>query len=434
MDSGLIQQLLTALLLGILIGLERERSERGNDMNNGKHIEPAAHGKHAFAGIRTFALMSLLGAVSVLVSRDAPVVFWIVTAGFFVFITGVYVTNSLTSKSVGATTEVAALFAYFIGVLSANERFLTATVIALLVLMILHFKAPLHTLAEKVSTEEIRSTLKFMIIAFVILPLLPHEGYGPYEVLNPYLIWLMVVFISGISFISYIAIKLIGQRKGIGLTGFLGGFISSTALTLSFSQQSKENKNVVNPYVFAVVIASSAMFFRVLLEVSVIHPDLLGSLLIPMLAMGVTGVLSAVYIFSKKDEQKGTNKIAESAMELKSPFRLTPALTFGLLFAAILLITRYAEDFFGSQGVYITSFISGILDVDPITVSMANLSKSGSVTNAVAATAITIAAMTNTVAKGSLFFFLGNKKVAKRIAAVFAIMLASGIISLQITG
>ena len=418
MDFEIIRQLLTALALGTLIGLERERSEREEK-------------KFSFAGIRTFALMGLFGVVATIISEGAPILFWILTGGFLLFLIAAYVTNSLMTKTIGATTEFAALFVYFIGVLCAQNEYTLATILRLILLAILHFKTPLHTFAAGVNKEELTSTVKFMIIAFVILPLLPNQTYGTYDVLNPYVIWLMVVFISGMSFISYIAIRLVGPHRGIGLTGFLGGLISSTALTMSFSGQSKKNPSVVRPYVFAVVIASSAMFFRILVEVFVLNRELFNALIIPLGVMGGVGLLCAYYIFTQNNSRHLEQKeIKSSTLALKSPFQLKPALQFGLIFGFILFFSKSAQAFFGNEGVYLTSVFGGLMEVDAITVTMANLSKSNSIGISTGALAVSIAAIINTLTKGLIFLLFGNRAAALGIAKIFAIMVFSGIVAL----
>jgi uncharacterized membrane protein (DUF4010 family) len=247
-----------------------------------------------------------------------------------------------------------------------------------------------------------------------------NQGYGPYEAFNPYIIFLMMALILGISLLSYVAIRFLGPRKGIGLTGFLAGLISSTALVLSFSGQSKNNKKIVNPYVFAVVIASSAMFFRILVEVFVLNKELLEKLVIPMGVMGGVGLIAAVVLWGKKDKD---------VLKMKNPLCLWPVLKFGVFFAAIMFLAKFMQEVLGDRGLYLTSLVSGIMDVDAITVSVANLAKNG-LESSVAVNAIVIAAMMNTIVKGGMFLFLGNRKVALRILMIFAIMLVFGGISL----
>ncbi len=415
MELSIFQQLGVAVVLSGLIGLERERRSQ-------------LHEYKSFGGIRTFSLIGLLGALSYMLSLHSPVIFAVLTAGFLGLLIASYVMTNMKSKVVGATSEIAAIMVYIIGIMSAMENYLLATSVALISVAILHFKRPLHDWAKDVKNVEILSTIEFVLIAFIVLPLLPNTAFGPYEFFNPYIIWLMVVFISGISFISYIAIKLFGAKRGILFSGFFGGLISSTALTLSFSGQSKKNKSLISPYVVAVVIASSAMFVRVLVEVAILNPVLVKMLLLPMLSMAAVGSIAILYFILGKDGSSH-KKVKHKPMKLESPFSLWPALKFGMFFASILFFAKFAQATMGDKGLYITSFVSGLLDVDAITVSVATLAK-GELSTLSAVTAITIAAMTNTVAKAGMFFVFGARKAAIRIAVVFTLMLIAGGVSL----
>lgn len=421
-----LQNLGLALLLGGLIGLERERVFKG--FAESKEI----------GGIRTMTLSSVLGYVAYSVFGQDPFLFAIITAGFFLLVLASYFMSSNLNKNAGATTELAAIFVYLIGVLMGMDQLIHATSITLVVLLLLYFKEALHTFARKVEKKELYATLKFVAIAFVVLPLLPNETFGPLDVLNPYVIWLMVVFVSTISFASYIAIKFLGAKKGIGVGGFLGGLISSTAVSMSFSDMSRKGKKLVYPFVFGILIASAAMFFRVLLEISVLNRELLMYLFRPMLAMGLAGVLASLYFWLRKERthEKGgvakavgakAAKFDEKELNLKSPFRLMPAIQFGLFFAALLVISKYASANFGDQGLYITALISGLADVDAITVSMANLSKAGEIGMPVAAIAVTIAAMVNTMVKGLIVLIFASRGVGVRTILSMLFIIAVGV-------
>lgn len=410
----IFQQLGVALVLSSLVGLERERKYQLYDYKG-------------FGGIRTFALIGVLGALSYILSFSTPLIFPVITAGFLLMVSISYFITAKQYGMTGATSEIAAVLIFLVGVLCARSDYVLAVSISLIVLAALHFKSGLHKWAKQLKSQEMVSTIQFMIIAFVVLPLLPNQGYGPYEFFNPYVIWLMVVFISGISFASYIAIKLFGENRGIFVTGFLAGLISSTALTLSFSAESKKNKKIVTPYAVAVIVASSAMFFRILVEVSVLNQELFSELLLPMGVMGVVGILAFLIFLLKKDPKKSNKSLKRDFSKMKSPFSFVPALKFGAFFAAILFISSFLMDQFGNKGLYLTSFVGGLMDVDAITLDVSN--KEG-ISTTVGVTAITIAAMVNTVVKGGIFMMLGNKKVAVKIALVYALMILVGVICL----
>ena len=415
MDFEILQKLGVALALASLVGLEREHKNQLKGVTN-------------FGGVRTFALIGLFGALSHYFSTFSMAIFGILTAGFLALVVVAYVMSSKAHNDVGSTSEIAAILMYLVGVLSSMGQYLVATIVALAVMLILHFKDPLHQWAKHLQSREIVSTIQFLIITFVVLPLLPNQYYGPYDFFNPYLVWLMVVFISGISFLSYFLIKVLGARRGIVASGFLAGFISSTALAFNLSEESRKNSGIIGPYVLAVVIASTAMFFRLLLEVFVLNRELFLLLLIPMLVMGFVGVSAGIFIWRKN--KNIPNVVEKRAMEMKSPFSLWPALKFGAFFAVILFLSNFAGKVFGDAGTYFTSVFSGILDVDATTISsLTNLEK-GKISQDVAVNAITIAAMTNTFAKGAIFLFFGNRKVALKIVAVFGLVLAGGAVTL----
>jgi len=416
MYLDLFQQFGTAVALSFLIGLEREQNKQ-------------SLGNITFAGIRSFMFIGLLGALAFYFLQTSVVLFSLITAVVFALLVAAYVVVGIKTSKIGITTEVAAIVTYIIGGLCVTGNYVFAVCLTITILAILYFKGPIHRWAGSVNRDEIISTIKFMIIAFVVLPLLPNHGYGPYEVFNPYVIWLMVVFISGISFLSYIAIKLIGPRRGIGVTGFLAGLISSTALSMSFSRESKENKSIINPYVFAVVVASTAMYLRVFLEIYVLNKEMVRFAMVPLFSMAFVGIVSALVLWIWKDGG-AKNRLSEKAYKLKSPFRLKPAIQFGLFFAIILFISKLGYIYFGQSGVYLVSLISGVVDMDAITVSMAKLGGGETMSYSTAVTAITLASISNTIFKGGLFVIFGSRKSAKRLSFVFFLMIVAGILSL----
>jgi len=414
MTLNLIQQFATALALSILIGLEREQHK--TVLKN-----------TSFAGVRTFSLIGLAGALAFSLMEISVWAFVLICAVVFSFIVSSYVITSSKFGRIGVTTEMAAVLTFIIGGLCSMGQYIFAVSLSLVVLAIMYFKIPLHSWAKSIKRTEIIATIKFLLIAFVILPLLPDRQiviYG-YELFNPYFVWLMVVLVSGISFLSYVAIKIFGVKKGIGFSGFLAGLISSTALTLGFSKDSKDNKAVVAPYVFAVVIAGTAMFFRVLVEIFVLNRILLFEILLPFLVMAIVGGFSAFFVFAKGDKNSADQEMKKEVYELKSPFSLWPALKFGAFFAFILIVSKIGQSQFGDSGLYIVSFISGLLDVDAIAVSVAGLAKNG-LSNEVAANALAIAVISNTMFKGFLFFLFGARRPALKILAIFSTMAAVG--------
>ncbi|NQV91326.1 MgtC/SapB family protein, partial [Candidatus Woesearchaeota archaeon] len=271
----LIQNFAIALALGLLIGLEREYAryqKRGHD----------------YGGIRTYPLIALFGALAAFISDlYSPFVLLggILMIGVLIIVA--YFQMSATErKFTGVTSEVAGFLTFFIGILAYYGEFTLAIVLAVVITILLYLRSFLHHFAEKLNPGEMSDTLKFAVVAFVILPFLPDRGFGPHGIFNPYVTWLMVVFISGIGFVGYIFMKWFGE-KGVMLAGILGGLISSTATTSSFALRSKkENKNYL-PLVMGVVLANGIMFMRILIEVFVINQELFWYVLIPMSVLAV---------------------------------------------------------------------------------------------------------------------------------------------------
>jgi uncharacterized membrane protein (DUF4010 family) len=279
-------------------------------------------------------------------------------------------------------------------------------------------------LVRLITREDIRATLKFAVITAIVLPVLPDKAFGPppLDVLNPYEIWLMVVFISGISFLGYVLVKAVGARQGIGLTGLLGGLASSTAVTLSFAERSQRETGLDRPFAQAIIVAWVTMFPRVLLEVAALNAKLLENLWLPMAAAMVVGLIYSAYLYlSQRTAER-------SEVAFSNPFKLGPALKFGLIYAAILLISRAAQVYLGSTGVYISSVVGGLADADAITLSMAELSQGGGgLSTETAARGVVLAAMSNTVAKGGIVLASGSPALRKTVLPGFALILVTGI-------
>jgi uncharacterized membrane protein (DUF4010 family) len=410
MDTLLILKFVIALAIGALVGLERERKRKETE----------------FAGIRTFIFIALLGILSGYLSQPFPYFFLIAFAGLFFLLGLSYWVITRDNGDVGLTTELAALLTFALGLMCYwGEGYKIAPILAIIITTFLALKPVLHTLARKISQKEMTSTLKFLIIAFVILPLLPNETMGPWEVFNPYQVWLMVVFISGISYVGYILMRFAGPERGLGLTGVLGGLVSSTAVVTAMAARVKESEFLMKAAVFATVVASSMMFLRVFFEVLVINPSLIPLLAAPMVIMGVLGILLGVLVW-----RSSMVKEMDSRVRLENPFSLKPAMIFGALFVAIIFISHLANIYFGSRGVYIASIISGMADVDAITISMALLAQNGTISSVNAVTAITLASISNTIVKFGIALFLGTRSFGKNVGIIFAIIIFAGLIAI----
>ena len=394
-----------ALVLGILVGLEREYS---------------GESKHHFGGIRTFAFISLLGCASAMIATEY--VIWFLPLAFIGLAAMVLASYVIISEEgdFGLTTEITSLLVFICGALVYWGYLELGAALAVIVTLFLSLKVKLHALAARISQEDILAALKFAIITVIILPILPNRTYGPLDVLNPYNIWLMVVFISGVNFIGYVLVKVLGSQHGIGLTGLLGGLVSSTAVTLSFSHRSQEEPVLGRDFALAITVASTTMFPRVLFEVYILNQALVYSLLAPLLAAAGVGLVACLYLwFSSRSHERGE-------VSVSNPFELGPAIQFGLLFAIILFVSKAAQVYVGETGVYLSSVLAGLTDVDAITLSMASLA-GADVSYTVAARAVTLAALSNTLVKGGIAVSLGSASLRRYVLPIFGAVLVVGI-------
>lgn len=401
-----------ALVLGALVGLEREYSQESGQSR-----------EEAFAGLRTFVFISLLGCGAAFVTGLGLDWFFSIA---FVALTGLVGAAYVISASAGAwgmTTEVTALLAFLIGGLASWGQLELAAALAVVVTLFLSLKSPLQLWVARIEREDIYATLKFAIISVIVLPLLPDQGYGPYDVLNPRSIWLMVVFISGINFAGYILSKVLEARRGILLTGLVGGLASSTAVTLGFSQRSREEPSLSRAFVLGIAAASVLMFGRVWAEAAAINQDLAQDLLLPLGVPLAVGVLWCLYLyFTERPTEPGQ-------VNFSNPFQLEPAIRFGLFFAGVLLLAEWTQHTLGDAGVYLSSIASGLTDVDAITLSMARLSNAGDITMNVATRAVVLATVSNTVVKGGMAVSLGAPVLRRYAVPIFGSMVLSGVVS-----
>ncbi len=402
-----------ALGIGIFIGIQRESA----------YDEP--EGK-LFAGVRTFALISLAGFGAALaadqLSSALPFVGVLLVFGVLVALS--YQRDVLAGKP-GMTTEMATLITFMIGAACYWNLILLAALLGVTLMALLSLKPQFRMLAHAVTREDIYATLKFAVISIIVLPILPNRNFGPppFDVFNPYKIWLMVVFISGISFVGYVMIKIVGAQRGIGLTGLLGGIASSTAVTLSFSQRSRTNPELARPFSLAIIVAWTVMFVRVWVVVFALNQALAYRLILPMTASLVAGLIYCGYLYLRQRTYE------KEDLTFVNPFELGPAIKFGVLYTVILLVSTAARVLFGNTGIYISSFVSGLAGVDAIALSMVDLARAPTNLDlAVAARAITIAAMSNTLFKGVFALMSGSPALRRALWPGMALMVAVGLV------
>jgi uncharacterized membrane protein (DUF4010 family) len=409
-----------ALAAGLLIGLERERSA------------PQEPGQDTFlGGVRTHPLFALVGGVATLISRQlGPVVLAIPLLALVVLASIKYAGDMLRAQSRGVTSEAAFLLSFLLGSLAltsgvleplATRAFVVAGT-AVVATFLLSSKSTLHPLALRVTSSDVSATLKFLVVAVVMLPLLPDRTYGPYDVLNPFKLGILLVLISAISFIGYAAIRLLGAERGLGLTGLVGGLVSSTAVTLAMAERARERPALADPAAFAVMLASTVMFGRVLVVVAVVNPELLRYLVYPM-ATGALGGLAACLVLWRRAARAG-KPATEVAFE--NPVELGRAAAFALIFGVVLLGSKAASVHLGAGGTYAAGILAGSADVDAVALSMAELARSGALAGRVAATATFLGVAANTLAKGFLALGVGGAAFGRRVLAAQMLVLLAG--------
>jgi uncharacterized membrane protein (DUF4010 family) len=394
-----------ALFLGFLIGLEREREKI-----------------MVYAGMRTFALISLLGAVLAFVSEQITGA-WLFVIGFsIVALFGMIAYyRGFETGHTGITTEVVSLLAFMLGAMVYWDMLTLASALTVVVVMILSFKPNLQTFLSSVDREDIRAGLEFAIVWVIVLPILPNRTFGPFDVLNPREAWLMVVFVAALNLASYVLSQLYGAQRSIGLTGVLGGMISSTAVTYEFAHRSKNEDEQQHDRVFAlaIAVASTGMFFRVPVLALLINSSLGLKLLYPMMAGAVVCALGVAFL-AWRWRRIRTGDEEPRGKAARSPFALRPALQFGVLFAVILWLSKAAQVYLGDTGAYISSVVGGIAGLDAVTLSMAKLAGAG-ISQSVAIRSVTLGAVANMLFKGGIAIVLGGGAVRRQVMPLFVL-------------
>lgn len=388
-----------AVGLGLLVGLQRERSDS------------------MLAGFRTFPLITVFGTIASLTSSVLGP--WIVAAGLLA-LSGIVIVGNIAAlrdpaRHPGITTEVAILLMYGVGAYIPIGQIEVAIAVGAGVAVLLHEKERLHGLVAKLTESDLRSIMQFVLLALVILPTLPDRAFDRYGVLNPYKIWMMVVLIVGISFGGYICFKIFGGRAGTILGGVLGGLISSTATTVSYSRRAASSQAASGIAVVIITIASGIVFARLYVELAVTAPAFIGITGPPVLVMlGSFVVLSAIAWYTYRGPAEELT-VTESKSELKS------AIVFGLLYAVVLFAAAAARESFGASGLYVIAAISGLTDVDAITLSSAELINQGMLDPATGWRLALVAATSNLVFKAGTVALLGPRVLFTRLAGYFAV-------------
>jgi uncharacterized membrane protein (DUF4010 family) len=410
-DLELFQRFGVALAIGLLLGLER--GWHGRDAREGGRI----------AGLRTFALVGLLGGVGGwLASLTGAVVLAFAFLGLAGLLALSYRVRLTENDDFGLTTEVALLLTFALGAASVLGGPALPAAIAVIAALLLTMKERLHRWVARINRLELDAMLRLALISVVILPLLPDRGYGPGAALNPYEIWWAVVIVAGLSFVGYAAIRLGGADLGILLTGLFGGLASSTSTTVALSRLARTQAGLGPVAASGAVVAGSVTFLRVLALAAIFEPSLIAPLAVPMGVMAVAG-LGGVAILRMRD--RGGDR-ASDLETVANPLNLGAALAFGALLMLVLLALHVLEAWLGEAGIHVAAALSGVTDVDAITVSVARLVGDDLAVTA-GATAVFIAAAVNTAVKAGIAIGMGGTAMGLRVGSVYAIVLAAGV-------
>jgi len=404
LDSIFIDPLL-ALGLGLLVGLQKELTAS------------------PLAGLKTFGLTTLFGALAAMVSQHTTG--WVVPAGLLGVLGVGAVGNWLQARHAyvdpGQTTEVALLVMYLVGALTVLGPRPAAIVLGGAVAVLLHLRDELKGMVARLSDRDVRAIMQFVLVSLVILPILPDRTYGPYDVLNPHNAWLMVVLIVGMNLAGYAAFRLMSRRGGTLVAGVLGGLVSSTATTFAYARQARAG--VLGPPVAATIvwIASPVVYVRILIEIGAVAPRFLPVAAAPIVVLSTFVVAGAVVTWPK-DPPAG-----EHALSPGNPSELRPAIVFGVLYAAVLLAVAAAEAHFGSAGLFATALVSGLTDIDAITLSTSRLVADGRLAPGTGWRLIVAASLSNLIFKVGIAWFLGGKKLGIRLGALAGAASAAGV-------
>jgi uncharacterized membrane protein (DUF4010 family) len=408
----LFEDLGIALLLGLLVGLQRERRSQ------------------LLAGLRTFPLITVLGTLAAVIDAAHEAGGWIVVAGFLAVAAAAVTTNALQIRGdtpdYGMTTVMAILLMYAVGAYLPGGHRAVAIAVGGGVAVLLEFKGELHGIAGRLGDEDLRAIMTFVLITCIVLPILPNQTYDaptPLNVLNPFEIWMMVVLIVGISLGGYLAYKFFGRSAGVLLAGLLGGAISSTATTATFARRTKTAPESARLALVAILVASAVAYLRVLLEIGVVAPSLFLQLAPPIAVPMACCLLVALLVW--RQVQGNSDEMPEQ----KNPTELRSAIVFGLIYAGVLMALAAARTWFGGQGLYLVAILSGLTDMDAITLSTARMATADAdhgIAPSDAWRLILVASLANLVFKGAIAAALGHATLAWRIAAWLAVPLISG--------
>ena len=393
---AMLERLLVALLVGVLIGLDRERAE-------------VRKARQIFAGVRTFPLVALCGAVpALLVGELGP----LLAAVSLVAVAAIAVVSYMRASAngdMGATTEVAAIATFLLGALAGAGQLVVAGACGVAVAVLLVAKPKLEAFSRALSPEELTAALELAVITVIVLPLLPNRGFGPWEVWNPREIWMVVVLVTALSFVGFVAMRLLGERRGMAVTGAVGGLVSSTAVTMAMAERSRSADDLSRAAAASAVVASSIMPLRMAVLAGAVNAGILPRLLPVVFVMALAGLVAAWVLSRRRDEP------SEASSQIKNPFSLVAALSFAAIYAVVLILVRGAGVYFGAGGTYAAAGLSAVADVDAVTIAFSRLGPGDTLWKMPAA-AVTVAAVTNTLVKMVIAVAMGSPRFRRYVA------------------
>jgi uncharacterized membrane protein (DUF4010 family) len=400
-------------MVGVLIGLDRERAE-------------VRKARQIFAGVRTFPLVALCGAIpALLVEQLGP----LLVAVSLVAIAAIAVVSYLRASAngdMGATTEVAAVATFLLGALAGAGELVVAGACGVAVAVLLVAKPKLEAFSRALSPEELTAALELAVITVIVLPLLPNRGFGPWQVWNPREIWMVVVLVTALSFVGFVAMRLLGERRGMIVTGAVGGLVSSTAVTMAMAERSRSAEALARPAAAAAVVASSIMPLRMAVLAGAVNAGILPRLLPIVFVMTLTGLVAAWLISHRRPDE-----VSESGSQIKNPFSVVAALSFAAIYAFVLILVRAAGVYLGAGGTYAAASLSALADVDAVTIAFSR-SGPGASAWAVPAAAVTVAAVTNSLVKLGIAVATGSPRfrryVGVSLAATAVVGAAAGLL------
>lgn len=407
-----LQAFATSLAIGLLIGLERER-----------HTDVKA-------GLRTFALVGLLGCLAALLSQ-ATDSGWVLAAGILAvgaMMIAAHATDPLDDGDPGTTSVIALLVCYALGATVWYGYMTQAVMLAITTMGLLYFKTQLHGMTKSMTHKDVLSILQFAVLSFVILPILPDRDFGPYAAFNPHQIWWLVVLISGLSLAGYTALRFVGARHGAPLIGIFGGLASSTATTMVFARHTRNDPSLARTAMVVILLANLLVMVRLLMVSFVVAPTLVPSLAVVFGSAFVLGF--GVTLWGWHQLSRGD---ALPMPEVHNPTEIKAALTFGALYALVLLLSAWLQDAVGNKGLYLIALASGLTDVDAVVLSTLRLFGMEKVGNHEAVVAITLAVLSNLAFKLGLVVVIGGRALALRAGPGMA-AIAIGLIGALVLG